>query len=72
MGRFSLQSLINALVAGSVMLVVAQVVTTYIASSALGIKSELYKAYMEETVDFKREYARFAAQGVVAGFAFTR
>ena len=52
------------------LLAVAQVITTYVALYALGISSELYKAFMRETVDWRQEYARYAAQACVAGFAF--
>lgn len=69
-GRFDISSLINALVAGSVLLAVAQTITTYVAIYALGLSSELYKAFMKETVDWRQEYARYAAQAFVAGHAF--
>eukprot|EP00210_Caulerpa_lentillifera_P008652 g8251.t1 len=69
-GRFDISSLINALVAGSVLLAVAQMITTYFAIYALGLSSELYKAFMKETVNWRQEYARYAAQAFVAGHAF--
>eukprot|EP00210_Caulerpa_lentillifera_P001296 g1249.t1 len=69
-GRFDFGALINALVAGSVLLAVAQMITTYIAIYALGLSSQLYKAFMMETVDWRQEYARYAAQAIVAGHAF--
>ena len=70
MGTFDIAALINALVAGSVLLAVAQFITTYVALYALGISSELYRAFMRETVDWRQEYARYAAQACVAGYAF--
>ena len=72
MGTFDIAALINALVAGSVLLAVAQVITTYVALYALGISSELYKAFMRENVDWRQEYARYAAQACVAGYAFMK
>ena len=69
-GTFDFNALVDALVAGSVLLAVAQVITTYVALYALGISSELYKAFMREAVDWRQEYARYAAQACVAGFAF--
>ena len=69
-GKFDPSALIAALVAGSVLLAVAQQITTYVALYALGISSELYRAFMRETVDWRQEYARYAAQACVAGFAF--
>lgn len=71
-GRFDIAALINALVAGSVLLAVAQSITTYVALFALGLSSELYKAFMRETVDWRQEYARYATQACVAGYAFLK
>lgn len=43
---------------------------TYIALYALGLSSALYAEYMREQVNWRKEYARFAAQSLVAGSTF--
>lgn len=70
MGSFSTSALIAALVAGSVMLGVAQTLVTYVALYALGLSSQLYQEFLRESVDWRKEYARYASQALVAGFAF--
>jgi len=72
LGVFSLFSLIDALVAGAVLLSVAQVIVTYLALYALGLSSMLYMEYMRESVNWRKEYARFAAQSLVAGNTFMK
>ncbi|GMH40917.1 hypothetical protein BSKO_08821 [Bryopsis sp. KO-2023] len=69
-GRFSTSALIAALVAGSVMLGIAQILVTFVALYALGLSSQLYREFLRESVDWRKEYARYAAQALVAGFAF--
>ncbi|KAK9815684.1 hypothetical protein WJX72_008072 [[Myrmecia] bisecta] len=70
LGRFNLQNLINALVQGSVLLSVAHVVVTLIALYGMGMRSQLYGEFMCEKVNYKREYARFASQALVASHVF--
>ncbi|CAD7699665.1 unnamed protein product [Ostreobium quekettii] len=71
-GRFSTRALVTALVTYSVMLSIAQTITTFTALYGLGISSALYKEFILETVLWRKEYARFAAQALVAGYAFMR
>lgn len=52
------------------MLGIAQTLVTYIALYALGLSSQLYREFLRESVDWRKEYARYAAQALVAGFAF--
>lgn len=54
--------MISALVAGSVMLGVAQTVVVFVALYGMGLSSQLYMEFMRESVDWRKEYARFAAQ----------
>lgn len=70
LGRFQIAELINALVAGSVLLSVAQVVVTFVALYALGLSSKLYMEFMRESCEWRKEYARFAVQALVAGYAY--
>lgn len=72
LGKFQFSELINALVAGSVLLSVAQVVVTFVALYALGLSSKLYMEFMRESCEWRKEYARFAVQALVAGYAFMR
>ena len=72
MGHFDFFSLVNALVAGAVLLGVAQLIVTYVAMYALGLSSALYLEYMRESVNWRKEYARFAAQSLVAGSTFMK
>eukprot|EP00803_Ostreobium_quekettii_P008869 evm.model.scf_301.5 EVM.evm.TU.scf_301.5 scf_301:34014-50656(+) len=71
-GTFSFRSLVTALVTYSVMLSVAQTITTYVALYGLGISSTLYKEFILESVLWRKEYARYAAQALVAGYAFVQ
>ena len=72
MGRFEFFSLINALIMGAVLLSFAQLVVSYVATCGLGVASVLYAEHMEEPIDWKKDYARFAVQSLVAGLAFRR
>ena len=72
LGRFDFFSLINALVAAAVLLSFAQLIVSYIAVHALGLSSVLYAEHMEESVNWRMDYARFAVQSLVAGLAFRR
>ena len=72
MGHFDFFSLVNALVAGAVLLGIAQLVVSYIAVHALGLSSVLYAEHMEESVNWRMDYARFAVQSLVAGLAFRK
>lgn len=69
-GKFSISEMISALVAGSVMMNAAQIAVTFVALYALGLSSQLYREFLRESVDWRKEYARYAAQALVAGFAF--
>lgn len=69
-GKFNVRSLVTALVTYSVMFSVAQVLVNFMALYLLGLRSILYKEFIMETVIWKREYARFAAQAMVSGYAF--
>lgn len=70
MGTFDFFALVDALVAGAVLLTVAQLIVTYVALYALGLSSTLYMEFMRESVNWRKEYARFAAQSLVAGASF--
>jgi hypothetical protein len=70
MGAFNFRALLNSLIQGSVLLSVAQVLVTLVASYGLGLHSKLYFEQMKETCDFKRIYAAFAANSLVASYAF--
>ncbi len=72
MGHFDFFSLVDALVAGAVLLGIAQLVVSYIAVHALGLTSVLYAEHMEESVNWRMDYARFAVQSLVAGMAFSK
>lgn len=61
-GRFNLSELINALIAASVMMGVAQTIVVFVALYGMGLSSQLYMEFMRESVDWRKEYARFAAQ----------
>ena len=72
MGRFDFFSLINALMTGAVLLSFAQLIVSYVATRGLGLASVLYAEHMEESVNWRMDYARFAVQSLVAGVAFRR
>lgn len=69
-GKFDWNALIDAIVNGSVMLSIAQIIVTYIALYAMGLTSQLYMEFMKESVEWREEYARFACQAMVAAYAF--
>uniref|UniRef100_A0A061R7Q7 EF-hand domain-containing protein n=2 Tax=Tetraselmis sp. GSL018 TaxID=582737 RepID=A0A061R7Q7_9CHLO len=69
-GQLSYKLLINALIAGAVLLGVAHTLTTYVALYALGVRSKLYSAFIYEEVDYMREFARYSAQCLVAAQYF--
>mmetsp|Transcript_7043 Transcript_7043/g.19860 ORF Transcript_7043/g.19860 Transcript_7043/m.19860 type:complete len:580 (-) Transcript_7043:127-1866(-) len=71
-GIFSYKLLINALVAGAVLLSVAHTFTTYLALYTLGVRSQLYSAFINESCDYQREFARYASQCLVAADYFKR
>jgi hypothetical protein len=64
------RTLLNSLVQGSVLLSVAQVLVTLVATYLMGLHSKLYYENMKETCDFRRNYAGFAANSLVAAYAF--
>jgi len=70
LGRFSATALVQALVSGSVLLSIAQTIVTFVALYGLGLSSKLYMEFMRESCEWRKEYARFAAQALVAGYAF--
>lgn len=69
-GKFDFFALVDALVAGAVLLSVAQFIVTYVALYGMGLSSALYSEFMRESVNWRREYARFAAQSLVGGATF--
>lgn len=69
-GKFTFRALATALVTYTVMFSAAQAIVTFTALYALGLSSQLYKEFILESVEWRKEYARFAAQALVAGFAF--
>jgi len=71
-GTFSYKNLITALIAGAVLLNVAHTITTYVALYTLGVRSKLYGNFINEKCDYKREFARYAAQSLIAGDFFRR
>ena len=70
LGVFDFFSLVDALVAGAVLLGVAQLIVTYVALYALGLSSKLYMEFMRESVNWRKEYARFGVQCLVVGSTF--
>jgi len=71
MGSFDYNAFINALVQGLVLIGVAGTITSLIAQYMLGTRSQLYRSNMRTDVNFRREYARFTAQALVAASAFS-
>lgn len=70
MGSFDYNAFINALVQGLVLIGVAGTITSLIAQYMLGTRSQLYRSNMRTDVNFRREYARFTAQALVAASVF--
>ncbi len=72
MGRFEFFCLVNAVITGAVLLGFAQIAISYVAIYGLGVASTLYAEHMEEPVNWRKDYARFAVHSLVAGMAFRR
>lgn len=70
MGTFDYNAFINAIVQGLVLIGVAGTITSFIAQYLLGTRSKLYRSNMRTDVNFRREYARFTAQALVAAYVF--
>lgn len=70
MGTFDYNAFINAIVQGLVLIGVAGTITSFIAQYMLGTRSKLYRSNMCTDVNFRREYARFTAQALVAAYVF--
>jgi len=71
-GHFDYVRLVNALVAGVVLLGVAGAVCTAVAKHLLGTKSKIYSRKILEEVDFAREAAKYALQGMLATEQYNR
>lgn len=71
MGSFDYNAFIDALVQGLVLIGVAGTITSLIAQYMLGTRSQLYRSNMRTDVNFRREYARFTAQALVAASVFS-
>eukprot|EP01026_Neomeris_dumetosa_P029148 TRINITY_DN2362_c0_g2_i2.p1 TRINITY_DN2362_c0_g2~~TRINITY_DN2362_c0_g2_i2.p1 ORF type:complete len:637 (+),score=57.93 TRINITY_DN2362_c0_g2_i2:82-1911(+) len=69
-GKFSPSALIQSITSGLVLLALANTVVTMIALYACGLRSGLYREFILENVDWRQEYARFAAQAVVGAYVF--
>ncbi len=72
MGRFEFFSLVTAVITGAVLLSFAQIAVSYVAIYGLGVASTLYAEHIEESVNWRMDYARFAVQSLVAGMAFRK
>ena len=72
LGDFRFTYLMNAFLGAAVLLGIAQWTVAYIALNWLGISSALYTEFVEESLEWKKEYARFAVQCLVAGATFKR
>eukprot|EP01024_Parvocaulis_polyphysoides_P004276 TRINITY_DN11078_c0_g1_i1.p1 TRINITY_DN11078_c0_g1~~TRINITY_DN11078_c0_g1_i1.p1 ORF type:complete len:271 (+),score=28.52 TRINITY_DN11078_c0_g1_i1:107-814(+) len=69
-GKFNVTELIQSITSGLVLLAFATTIVTMIALYAMGLKSQLYREFIQEKVDWRQEYARFAAQAVVGAYVF--
>eukprot|EP01025_Chloroclados_australasicus_P023606 TRINITY_DN2389_c0_g2_i2.p1 TRINITY_DN2389_c0_g2~~TRINITY_DN2389_c0_g2_i2.p1 ORF type:complete len:690 (-),score=37.82 TRINITY_DN2389_c0_g2_i2:1614-3506(-) len=69
-GKFSIGELIQSITNGLVLLATASTIVTMVALYAMGQRSELYAEFIREKVDWRLEYAKFAAQAVVAAYVF--
>ena len=63
---FNFQLFVQTIVSGLVFLGVAKTVCDFVAINLLGVKSKLYKTFIQEEVDLERECARYAIQALVA------
>ena len=70
MGEFYWVQLVRVLTNGAVLYQIARVLSTFVARTLLGPRSELYREFMLEKVNFRREFARFAVQSIVAGHVY--
>jgi len=68
--RFDLSTLITALTQTTVLLGVVALIVSNVAFSLLGVVSQSYKEVAKTTFNFEREYARFAANAIVAAKSF--
>lgn len=68
--EFNYTTLILAIVQGLVLLKFADVCCSVAAYQIMGNKSKLFKAFGNENVSYKREYARYAAQILITGKLF--
>eukprot|EP01025_Chloroclados_australasicus_P045917 TRINITY_DN5061_c0_g2_i2.p1 TRINITY_DN5061_c0_g2~~TRINITY_DN5061_c0_g2_i2.p1 ORF type:complete len:610 (-),score=58.66 TRINITY_DN5061_c0_g2_i2:2162-3991(-) len=69
-GKFSVSALIQSITSGLVLLAFANTVVTMIALYLWGLRSQLYREFILEAVNWRQEYARFAAQAVVGAYVF--
>lgn len=65
-GSFNYVYFVNVVISGLVLLRVATKICDLIAKYGLGTRSSIYSAHMIEGVNFEREAARFAVQGMMA------
>eukprot|EP01023_Acetabularia_acetabulum_P020224 TRINITY_DN2044_c0_g1_i1.p1 TRINITY_DN2044_c0_g1~~TRINITY_DN2044_c0_g1_i1.p1 ORF type:complete len:586 (-),score=66.17 TRINITY_DN2044_c0_g1_i1:39-1796(-) len=70
LGKFNISELILSITSGLVLLAFATTVVTFLALYCMGLKSKLYRNFIQEKVDYRKEYAKFAAQAVVAAYVF--
>lgn len=66
LAAFNFQLFVQTIVSGLVFLGVAKTVCDFVAMNLLGVKSQLYKTFIQEEVDLERECARYAIQALVA------
>eukprot|EP01023_Acetabularia_acetabulum_P066412 TRINITY_DN896_c0_g1_i6.p1 TRINITY_DN896_c0_g1~~TRINITY_DN896_c0_g1_i6.p1 ORF type:complete len:619 (+),score=72.65 TRINITY_DN896_c0_g1_i6:498-2354(+) len=69
-GRFEVTKLIQSITSGIVLLAFANTIVTMIAMYGRGLHSIMYRELINEKVDWRREYARFAAQAIVGAYVF--
>ncbi|CAL57726.1 P2X purinoreceptor [Ostreococcus tauri] len=71
-GVLNVVYIINVIVSGLVMLKVANSVCDMVAMYFLGARSLMYKSHMNEELNFEREAAKFAVQGILSMPSFRR
>ena len=69
---FNFQLFIQTIVSGLVFLGVAKNVCDLLAMYGMGVKSKLYKTFIQEEVDLERECARYAIQALMASEFFKK
>lgn len=69
---FNFQLFIQTIVSGLVFLGVAKTVVDLVAMNGLGVKSKLYKSFIQEEVDLESECARYAINALMASEFFKK